>query len=184
MGLMVAGRLLIAAGMTAAFLFFLKLSLLLAAPIVALCLGLELLVMNQCLKGLKKLGIAISCSLLLALAIRLTLEALSPLLSPLATPYFNLLSLVVGCYLTPLLMRRMTFEKLAAEAAPLESGQHLSIKIQRIGKEPDQGVGYLEDGTMVVVNGGSHFLGKTVDSSVLSTRQTPNGRMIFCNLLA
>ena len=42
-----------------------------------------------------------------------------------------------------------------------QSGETLQIKIQRYGKEPRQGVGYLEDGTMVVVNGGAEYIGDT-----------------------
>jgi len=62
-----------------------------------------------------------------------------------------------------------------------QSGEYISIKIQRIGKEPRQGVGYLEDGTMVVVNGGAEFLGDSVKAQVLSVKHTSSGRMIFCN---
>ena len=63
-----------------------------------------------------------------------------------------------------------------------QTGEYLKIKIQRYGKEPRQGVGYLEDGTMVVVNGGGGHLGEFVDAQVLSVKHTSSGRMIFCNL--
>lgn len=62
-----------------------------------------------------------------------------------------------------------------------QAGEYLSIKIQRYGKEPRQGVGYLEDGTMVVVNGGAEFIGETIKAQVLSVKHTSSGRMIFCN---
>jgi uncharacterized protein YacL len=62
------------------------------------------------------------------------------------------------------------------------TGEHLNIKIQRYGKEPRQGVGYLEDGTMVVVNGGAEFIGETIKAHVLSVKHTSSGRMIFCNV--
>lgn len=62
-----------------------------------------------------------------------------------------------------------------------QAGEHIKIKIQRYGKEPKQGVGYLEDGTMVVVNGGGDFIGETIDAVVLSVKHTTSGRMIFCN---
>lgn len=62
-----------------------------------------------------------------------------------------------------------------------QTGEYLTIKIQRYGKEPRQGVGYLEDGTMVVVNGGAEFIGETIKSQVLSVKHTSSGRMIFCN---
>lgn len=62
-----------------------------------------------------------------------------------------------------------------------QTGEHLNIKIQRYGKEPRQGVGYLDDGTMVVVNGGAEFIGETIKAQVLSVKHTSSGRMIFCN---
>jgi uncharacterized protein YacL len=64
----------------------------------------------------------------------------------------------------------------------MASGELLRIKIQRIGKEPRQGVGYLEDGTMVVVNGGGDYIGNTIEGHVLSVKHTASGRMIFCNI--
>jgi uncharacterized protein YacL len=63
----------------------------------------------------------------------------------------------------------------------MQAGEHIKIKIQRYGKEPRQGVGYLEDGTMVVVNGGGQYIGETIDAQVLSVKHTSSGRMIFCN---
>lgn len=63
----------------------------------------------------------------------------------------------------------------------MQTGEHIKIKIQRYGKEPRQGVGYLEDGTMVVVNGGGDYLGEVIDAKVLSVKHTTSGRMIFCN---
>lgn len=65
----------------------------------------------------------------------------------------------------------------------MQAGEKIKIKIQRYGKEPRQGVGYLEDGTMVVVNGGGSFIGDTIDALVLSVKHTTSGRMIFCNAL-
>jgi uncharacterized protein YacL len=65
----------------------------------------------------------------------------------------------------------------------MQTGEYIKIKIQRYGKEPRQGVGYLEDGTMVVVNGGGNFIGDTIDAQVLSVKHTTSGRMIFCNAL-
>lgn len=65
----------------------------------------------------------------------------------------------------------------------MEAGEMIKIKIQRYGKEPRQGVGYLEDGTMVVVNGGGEFIGELIDAQVLSVKHTTSGRMIFCNAM-
>jgi uncharacterized protein YacL len=61
------------------------------------------------------------------------------------------------------------------------AGQFIQIKIQRVGNGPRQGVGYLDDGTMVVVNGGALYLGETIRAVVLSVKGTTSGRIIFCN---
>lgn len=65
----------------------------------------------------------------------------------------------------------------------METGEMIKIKVQRYGKEPRQGVGYLDDGTMVVINGGGNFIGDVIDAQVLSVKHTSSGRMIFCNAL-
>lgn len=57
--------------------------------------------------------------------------------------------------------------------------ERLTIKVSSIGKERSQGVGYLPDGTMVVVEDGSGLVGKTVDVEVLRVIQTAAGKMIF-----
>lgn len=58
-------------------------------------------------------------------------------------------------------------------------GEGMSVKLVKPGEEIGQGVGYLEDGTMVVVEGGRERLGETVDLTVTSVLQTSAGRMIF-----
>ncbi len=65
----------------------------------------------------------------------------------------------------------------------MQAGEFIKIKIQRYGKEPRQGVAYLDDGTMVVVNGGGNYIGDTIDAKVLSVKHTTSGRMIFCNAM-
>lgn len=65
----------------------------------------------------------------------------------------------------------------------MQAGEFIKIKIQRYGKEPRQGVGYLDDGTMVVVNGGGNYIGEIIDAKVLSVKHTSSGRMIFCNAI-
>ena len=60
--------------------------------------------------------------------------------------------------------------------------EEISVKITKRGKEADQGVGYLDDGTMVVVEGGSNMLNRTVDVVITSVLQTSVGRMIFSRL--
>jgi uncharacterized protein YacL len=58
-------------------------------------------------------------------------------------------------------------------------GESLRVKVIREGKEQEQGVGYLDDGTMIVVEGGRTMVGTTVDVEVTSVLQSPSGKMIF-----
>ncbi|MCS7264431.1 MAG: TRAM domain-containing protein [Armatimonadetes bacterium] len=58
-------------------------------------------------------------------------------------------------------------------------GEELNVVIQRPGKEPGQGVGYLDDGTMVVVEQGRPHIGNEVRIKVTSVLQSPVGKMIF-----
>ncbi|HML94782.1 MAG TPA: TRAM domain-containing protein [Thermodesulfobacteriota bacterium] len=58
-------------------------------------------------------------------------------------------------------------------------GETMHIHVVKEGKEENQGVGYLEDGTMVVVDDARKYLGDEIDVSVTSVLQTPTGRMIF-----
>lgn len=58
-------------------------------------------------------------------------------------------------------------------------GEIMNVRVLKEGKEEGQGVAYLDDGTMVVVDNARHFLGKNVDVSVTSVLQTTAGRMIF-----
>jgi len=61
-------------------------------------------------------------------------------------------------------------------------GEELTLRLVKRGKEMGQGVGYLEDGTMVVVDDGATKLGRTVTCIVTSVLQTTAGRMIFSKL--
>ena len=61
-------------------------------------------------------------------------------------------------------------------------GEAMRVFILREGKETNQGVAYLEDGTMVVVDGARRFMNKNVDVTVTSVHQTPAGKMIFGRL--
>lgn len=61
-------------------------------------------------------------------------------------------------------------------------GESMRVEVVARGKENEQGVGYLDDGTMVVVENGKHVIGKTVDTVVTSVIQTNAGRMIFVRL--
>jgi uncharacterized protein YacL len=61
-------------------------------------------------------------------------------------------------------------------------GETLSIRLVREGKDKGQGVGYLSDGTMVVVNNGSKLIGQQVEVQVLSLLQTSTGVIVFADL--
>ena len=61
-------------------------------------------------------------------------------------------------------------------------GESLNVKLIKRGEEPGQGVGYLDDGTMVVAEQGAYHLGETVRLTVTSVLQTSAGRMIFGRL--
>ena len=58
----------------------------------------------------------------------------------------------------------------------------MTIYIVKEGKEKEQGVGYLDDGTMVVVEEGRRLVGKKVEVLVSSVLQTSAGRMIFTKI--
>ncbi|MCX7910269.1 MAG: PIN domain nuclease [Endomicrobia bacterium] len=58
-------------------------------------------------------------------------------------------------------------------------GESFSIYVVKEGKDYNQGVGYLDDGTMVVIEDGRKFINRKIDVVVTSTLQTPSGRIIF-----
>ena len=58
-------------------------------------------------------------------------------------------------------------------------GEEMKIIVIKDGKESDQGIGYLDDGTMIVVEGGRKFIGEEIFIIVTSVLQTSAGRMIF-----
>ena len=58
-------------------------------------------------------------------------------------------------------------------------GEHMTVLILKEGKEYNQGVGYLDDGTMVVVDHARKMIGRSVDITVTSVLQTASGKMIF-----
>jgi uncharacterized protein YacL len=61
-------------------------------------------------------------------------------------------------------------------------GEEILVKIAREGKEPGQGLAYLDDGTMIVVEGAGSKLGDDLRVEVRSVLQTAAGRMIFANI--
>jgi len=61
-------------------------------------------------------------------------------------------------------------------------GESLNVKIVQAGKEIGQGVGYLDDGTMVVVEDGEPYINREVEVTVTKVLQTAAGRMLFSRL--
>ncbi len=58
-------------------------------------------------------------------------------------------------------------------------GESMEVRIMKPGEEHGQGIGYLEDGTMVVIEGGRDHIGHSVQATVTSVLQTSAGRMVF-----
>lgn len=61
-------------------------------------------------------------------------------------------------------------------------GEELELQVVKEGKDENQGIAYLEDGTMVVVEGGGKLIGKKVKINVTSVIQTNAGKMVFTKL--
>jgi uncharacterized protein YacL len=79
-------------------------------------------------------------------------------------------------------VRVLNVNELANAVKPVVlPGEELTVMIVREGKEPDQGVAYLDDGTMVVVERGREHIGETIRIVVTSVLQTVAGKMIFGN---
>jgi uncharacterized protein YacL len=80
-------------------------------------------------------------------------------------------------------VRVMNVNELANAVKPVVlPGEELTVMIVREGKEPEQGVAYLDDGTMVVVERGKDHIGENLRVTVTSVLQTVAGKMIFGNL--
>jgi uncharacterized protein YacL len=95
--------------------------------------------------------------------------------SPIMTTDYNL-NRVAALQGVPI----MNINELAnAVKAVFLPGETMSIRVIQEGKEYNQGVGYLEDGTMVVVEDGRPLIGRTIDVNVTKVLQTAAGRMIF-----
>jgi uncharacterized protein YacL len=77
-------------------------------------------------------------------------------------------------------IRVLNINELAnAVKAVVHPGEEMNVRIIQEGKEPGQGVGYLDDGTMIVVEGGVRYMDTDVPISVTRVLQTVAGRMIF-----
>lgn len=61
----------------------------------------------------------------------------------------------------------------------VHQGDRFELMITKVGKEPGQGVGYFEDGTMVVVDDAKQHIHETLKLEVISMLQTASGRIIF-----
>ena len=65
---------------------------------------------------------------------------------------------------------------------PLLTGEHLMLRLTREGKEPHQAIGFLTDGTMLVVNHARELVGREVEVVISGSIQTSAGRMVFAEL--
>jgi uncharacterized protein YacL len=80
-------------------------------------------------------------------------------------------------------LKVMNLSELVIALRPeVQPGDELNLKIVRDGKESHQGVGYLEDGTMVVVDGAHGRSGERLAVTITGALQTPTGRMVFGRL--
>ena len=80
-------------------------------------------------------------------------------------------------------VRVLNINELANALKPVVfPGETMEIKLIKEGKEHNQAIGYLEDGTMVVVEEGRKFIGQTMKVAVTSVLQTQAGRMIFTKM--
>ena len=74
----------------------------------------------------------------------------------------------------------LNINELALAVKPVViQGEKLIVEVINRGKEPEQGLGYLSDGTMIVVEDGKDYIGQTIETTVTSILQTPAGKMIF-----
>jgi uncharacterized protein YacL len=80
-------------------------------------------------------------------------------------------------------VRVLSVNELADAMKPdFVTGERFELKVVREGKEAGQGVGYLDDGTMVIVDRGSDSVGQEVQVEVASVLQSPTGKLIFTRM--
>lgn len=80
-------------------------------------------------------------------------------------------------------VRSLNVNELAEAMRPaVTQGMELRVRVTKEGKEPNQGVAYLDDGTMIVIENGKALLGGEADVTVTSVLQTSAGRMVFARL--
>lgn len=81
-------------------------------------------------------------------------------------------------------VRVLNINELANAIKPVVlPGEEMNVTVIKAGKENGQGIGYLNDGTMIVVEGGNKHIGETMNVSVTSVLQTAAGRMIFTKII-
>ncbi|NDF01753.1 MAG: TRAM domain-containing protein, partial [Verrucomicrobia bacterium] len=79
-------------------------------------------------------------------------------------------------------VKYVNLNELAAALKPvILPGETFPLKIIREGKDRGQGVGYLSDGTLVVVNNAQKFLGQQIEVQVISLLQSSTGTMVFAD---
>lgn len=81
-------------------------------------------------------------------------------------------------------VRVLNVNELAQNLRPVAlPGERKTVKVLQKGSSPKQGVGYLEDGTMVVVDGAARMIGRTVEVEVTRVHQTVAGKMLFGEII-
>lgn len=164
-------------------------------------IGFDLLFKRFNLRSFNIAVVGLFIGYLMALALLLIFNAIldivGPHSSPIAVEMIKIFIFLFGTYLGVMITLRASdeiyisipFIKFTPTAKQtkdllldLQKGECLKIKIRRDGREKLQGVGYLEDGTMVVVNGGGDFIGEMITARVLSIKHNASGRMVFCNV--
>lgn len=77
----------------------------------------------------------------------------------------------------------LNFNDLADALHPVvTTGEEMEVTLIKPGKDAHQGVGYLLDGSMIVVNHGREYVGQTVEVKIAGALQTVSGRMYFAEL--
>jgi uncharacterized protein YacL len=77
----------------------------------------------------------------------------------------------------------LSFNDLTIALQPqINPGDELSLNLTKLGKDKHQAVGYLTDGTMIVVNQAAAMVGQTVNVIITSALPTSGGRLIFAEL--
>src|SRR6201999_902025 len=77
-------------------------------------------------------------------------------------------------------VRVLNINELANAVRPVVlPGEHMFVKVVQAGKERGQGVGYLADGTMIVVDNGDKMIGQEVETEITRVFQTVAGKMLF-----